>query len=529
VTRVVFIAIVLVWCSTARALLPAGPLPSLKNHTVEALTAVSPVVVTGDIQGYPTKRYAYAYEDVEIKVEEVLKAPPDFDASKPFLGHFGRRDEPVNGWPAVGTKVVVFLWYQNYRSWLINDFVVLDGVGTGQSGASRVMRGLSLRPQRDGREVVEIVRQEVSRNPATTAVEFYGNYTLEGESLPADNRLLPAAREWVHSSEPEARLLGVEVMGAHPEAQDTAVLKSLLEDPYTIDVPFDLSPWSGHEYAVRQAAMRALTARGEAFVMPVLSTPRDDLYHPVSLLWTALWLFSPAGLYVGTWCLRRRRQRRPRPPLRKLLIVGLTCLCLWWAVLAGGAWWRSYGRIDDYVYAANGTCVDATSVRGLVFMTARRPWPAATELMHLSLGTAAINKLRSYEEFSWNSALGPWEWRDFEHSYCPLLESEFNVGAYRWSNRQSSVEPFSSRSATRLTCASNGLVTSYLTLVLLSLAFPILRLLWHGVVRLYRRQRERRLDKGGLCRKCSYDLRAHRVGERCPECGEMIGERRCVR
>jgi hypothetical protein len=89
------------------------------------------------------------------------------------------------------------------------------------------MRDLSFRRLRDGREVVGIVRQELLRNPATTVVEFFGNYSLEGERLPADDRLLPAAREWVHSSDPEARLLGAEVMGAHLVAQDTAVLKAL--------------------------------------------------------------------------------------------------------------------------------------------------------------------------------------------------------------------------------------------------------------------------------------------------------------
>jgi hypothetical protein len=517
------VAILLVWCSTARALLPSGPSPSLKNHTVEALTAISPLIVIGNVQSYPMKRNTYAPQEVEIKVDEVLKAPPDFDPSILLSGNFVWRDEPFNGWPAAGTKVVLFLWYQHYRSWLINDFVVLDGVGTGRSGASPIMRSLTLSPLKDGQEVVKIVQQEALRNPATTAVESYANFTLEGMKLPADNRLLPSAREWVHSNDPEPRLLGAEVMRAHPEAQDTALLKSLLEDTYTMDVPCDLSPWSGHEYVVRQAAMRALTARGEAFVMPVLSTPRDDLYHPVPLIWTTLWLLAPPGVYAGTWWFRRRRQRRPRPPLGKILVSGLTSFCLWWALLAGWEWCRSYATIDDYVYAANGACVDVTSIRGLLFMTVRRPWPVSTELVHLRFGTAAINYTRSYEEYAWNSALGPWEWRDFEHAHCPLLESEFNVGAYRWNNPRSYVEPFNLRSATPRTCASAGLVTTYLSLVLALLAFPVLRVLVQGVVWLWRGQRERRRDKRGLCRKCLYDLRAHRKGQRCPECGEVIG------
>jgi hypothetical protein len=43
-------------------------------------------------------------------------------------------------------------------------------------------------------------------------------------------------------------------------------------------------------------------------------------------------------------------------------------------------------------------------------------------------------------------------------------------------------------------------------------AIPLLRLLWSN--------RRRRI--AGLCRQCGYDLRAHRPGDRCPECGTFV-------
>lgn len=35
--------------------------------------------------------------------------------------------------------------------------------------------------------------------------------------------------------------------------------------------------------------------------------------------------------------------------------------------------------------------------------------------------------------------------------------------------------------------------------------------------------RQRKRGSAGLCLKCGYDLRAHKEGERCPECGRVIG------
>ena len=48
----------------------------------------------------------------------------------------------------------------------------------------------------------------------------------------------------------------------------------------------------------------------------------------------------------------------------------------------------------------------------------------------------------------------------------------------------------------------------------LALLFAILPLLALRSIR-----RRRKLARVGLCKKCGYDLRAHAIGEKCPECG----------
>ena len=39
----------------------------------------------------------------------------------------------------------------------------------------------------------------------------------------------------------------------------------------------------------------------------------------------------------------------------------------------------------------------------------------------------------------------------------------------------------------------------------------------------YRGFRRRRRAGEKICARCSYDLRAHKVGDRCPECGAVVG------
>jgi len=58
--------------------------------------------------------------------------------------------------------------------------------------------------------------------------------------------------------------------------------------------------------------------------------------------------------------------------------------------------------------------------------------------------------------------------------------------------------------------------------VALALLIPILRLLSLAFKNIRQSRRLRRLRLVGLCPNCSYDLRAHKPGDRCPECGTAI-------
>jgi len=54
--------------------------------------------------------------------------------------------------------------------------------------------------------------------------------------------------------------------------------------------------------------------------------------------------------------------------------------------------------------------------------------------------------------------------------------------------------------------------------ILLAVAVPVLGLLFFSPSENRRRFRERH----GLCLTCGYDLRAHKPGDKCPECGTVI-------
>jgi hypothetical protein len=55
---------------------------------------------------------------------------------------------------------------------------------------------------------------------------------------------------------------------------------------------------------------------------------------------------------------------------------------------------------------------------------------------------------------------------------------------------------------------------------LIAMPSAVLPVMWMGAL-LLRRARRRERERDGLCRTCGYDLRAHRAGERCPECGAI--------
>jgi hypothetical protein len=63
------------------------------------------------------------------------------------------------------------------------------------------------------------------------------------------------------------------------------------------------------------------------------------------------------------------------------------------------------------------------------------------------------------------------------------------------------------------------IVVQYWALAVVFLVQPLVR----AAVTLSRAERAVQRNEGALCPTCGYDLRAHRGGERCPECGRVAG------
>ena len=183
--------------------------------------------------------------------------------------------------------------------------------------------------------MLAIVRAELSRSPPGVVENFGMDYPFELGGVCGGDRLLPAARQWVHSDVPFARCLAAEVFAKHPGPADTAALfTQLLKDPYTADIPYLLSPWSGHEYIIRQAAVKALNKRAAPVPPVTLFEPRTDLYQPVARLWIwSLLVFLPIPLYAVGRSIVRRRRHLPRATFGRGLVSIATFACFCFAFL----------------------------------------------------------------------------------------------------------------------------------------------------------------------------------------------------
>ena len=93
----------------------------------------------------------------------------------------------------------------------------------------------------------------------------------------------------------------------------------------------------------------------------------------------------------------------------------------------------------------------------------------------------------------------------------------FDIAFHRYSDVLA--YPFGWRTGPRsLRVPGNAAVISYTYFFLLLMLLPTARLLVWGFRKL---RRHRRLARN-LCPQCAYDLRAHKPGERCPECGLTV-------
>jgi hypothetical protein len=514
--RIVTILVVLLGTSVAQASWPAERV-SFDTFTAEALTVESIVVVIANVSAPAVP--PGGGKQVTLDTIEVLKAPAGYSVSGPMVVPCYWEREAV--WPAAGSRAVVFLdgIPGSTSSWRINDLAAVDSTGRLRSARSDRVWNFELRQLKSFAELREAVVAEISR-PGSGMVERFYDFPFKPNVLTNDDRLLPTARNWVRSDNPSARYLAVRVFQTHREPQDVAALRSLLNDPYWTDDSFNLSPWSAHEYVIRQEAAKELTARGEAFATPELAVQRRDAYSPVSWWTLAAVVGMPLLGFAAVRRFWRARLKRPRARFWGVLRTYMTFLCFYLAGLTVLAWVRSESTVDDVVYARGGMMVDVLSMRGNLLVETVKNWPGETRLVHDSIVPSP--------QPVWPESLEEHNFRLTFGIYSPWFRSLWGQ-MFRWeenwqfiASAKYHVESFTTRERPERHVASRGAIVwiAYPYLAALCLAFPVLRWLARGLVWSWRRWRTQRRLKKGLCAECGYDLRGHAAGAVCPECGK---------
>ena len=504
--------------------------PSLADYTIEALTADLPLIVTATVLS--EDRWADEWTAV-FATGEILKRPAgfvlpaSFDASLVFsftTESFVAGDESRFRFPQKSERVLLFLQVDPSLSTAVNirDLVILDAPGEARSLVAPFVYDLTLMPVSDNQRVLEIVRAELQRVPPTTAARGFAVYPLVPDWLPDDDRLVPLARRWVKSDNPLARCLAVEIFRAYPDPQDTEALKTLLNDPYVCDMPFWLSPWSGREYPVRFWAWRALEKRGAAVPSQFVELPRPGVYRTVSWWRLGLLVLSPLLAYAWfrRWC--RRRKGLPRPTFRHAAASYLTFVCLCLAALIVTCWHRSMHTADDIVFARHSMLLDITSIQGNVYFEWGRPWPGETPLVHAAITPDPVDPSPFNRDADFRNGFGTSTMDNAYSLWDCYIRGRREIprvfyGSFSWVLAS---QPFGLTGACP-SCRGMVLACAYSYLLAMLLALPAARIL----LALYALWRKAAKIRKGLCWNCSYDLRAHKPGDRCPECGQMIAAR----
>jgi hypothetical protein len=340
--------------------------------------------------------------------------------------------------------------------------------------------------------------------------------------LPRDDRVVPAARQWVHSDDPLARCMAAGVFAAFPDPQDTDALQRLLDDPFIIDDPQFLSPWSGREYLVRERAWRALDKQHVVVPSVTGALPRAGLYVPVSWWRWGLFAAVPMLVYGGLRRWRRLRKGLRRPSIWRSAVSFFTFACVGLAVGAAACWHRSMHTADDIVFARYGGLLEITCVQDNVFLECGYPWPVETSLVHSaitpdptprSLFERSVRFRNGYGTAYMGSSGSIWD-----VYFGPAVRWSWIIGA---GQRGIDTQPIRLGGAAPV-CQGVVLGIAYPYLIAILLSFPAARVLLALIRVAWRKWRAARIARMGLCPQCSYDLRAHKAGQRCPECGRMI-------
>jgi hypothetical protein len=445
-------------------------------------------------------------EHVTLSQVEILKIrTPHLPAYDPVTIHFRSYGDRVHPWPSPGSEVLVFTDnYSDSGQLLLYDFIVLDALSPAHTGSGDALRDLTLQTITDPEKILAIVREEARRAPpAYELADFWFPYAAMW--FPKDGRLLPHARNWISSNDPRVRGLAIQVFMQHPDPQDTPSIRALLNDPYQFDAAYRLSPWSRHEFLIRRLATLALEQRGEAFQRPELSTPWDDLYQPLPWAKVAVVMGLPPVVFL--FIRRKWHQRRGFPPttLPKTFLACATFISIYSSACLTGLWYRASSVSDEVVWASRGFFLSIDSVGQNLAVETTTSWPWEMPPVYLSV-------LSDHSDFqNAESALNQIDGGEWASARWLLVAQPARI--------EPAVPPFTLRP---LGYSGYMVIVAYPYLILLLLSFPVARFSLPALWRRYHALRLRRSARAGLCSACSYDLRAHPVGARCPECGTLI-------
>lgn len=222
------------------------------------------------------------------------------------------------------------------------------------------------------------------------------------------------------------------------------------------------------------------------------------------------------------WIVRKWR-RREFSPLRAF-VSGITFLCVWSAFLAAIAWHRSNSTLDNIVYARGGSFLEVTSLRGMLVILSAKSWPAETPPARMAIHQSAFSSRPGDDQYFYErNAFSGHTWGSLWNTYQYISPGiRLDLGIAFGGARDIPVEPFSRRSGIPRTLPVNLWGITYQAIILIFMSFPIFRIFIRSASAIRRRIAEKRRSKSGLCPNCSYDLRAHSPGGRCPECGAVI-------
>jgi hypothetical protein len=396
----------------------------------------------------------------------------------------------------------------------------MDRSGRARSIAAECVYDLTLKPMKSGQDVLSLVRAELARVPRTNAVTSSWAYPMDLRFLPDDDRLMPAARKWVASDDPLARCMAVGVFWTHVDPQDTDALKALLQDPFTIDDQWWLSPWSGREYVVRKWAKLALKSRHVVVPPVTVEVARAGVYESVSWWKLGACAAVPLVMYVVVRRWHRRRKGLPRPTWWRSCIAFLTFACVGLALVAAVVWHRSTSTADDVVFARSGFLVEITSVQENLFLEMGHPWLGETPWVHVAITPDPAEPDRAKRHAVFRNRFGTGDldnigslWETYCAKYVPwnwMFDAEFSYQLDTWPWDIGGAVP---------ACHGVLFACAYPYLIAMLLAFPAGRVVLALLTLGWRRWRRVRAARLHLCANCSYDLRAHGLGARCPECG----------